>query len=342
MVRPVATEDPTGGNRIWLDSFGIVQGLRFSTNVHGDLAASWQMQFDPRANHIALQPGRRVLIPSGAGYWQGELNNPHRGDVWEFTVNGSADLATHYTAVASTSGNAWNLDEVVDEAIARGLQWTRPSALPTTEGNQGSGSGSVADVLDAVCDAENYLWRVSRGGALTAISRPSTTVAYLLLASDTGGGRSVQGFVTDVHVIYKDAADYAVKTVTRSVSARPYGRRELPLDVTSRGPISTARANSIGDNYLAKRGPRLDFTQAFTVAPGQLLTPGGTPVDNSIVEANDGAVKLLLTDPDTAAGELTYQAPTINMGETDYDEDSGILTVTPLEVDRTGLAAVFG
>jgi hypothetical protein len=51
-------------------------------------------------------------------------------------------------------------------------------------------------------------------------------------------------------------------------------------------------------------------------------------------------VKVLLTDPDVAAGELAYQPVTVPIGETEYDEDSGVLTVTPLDLTRTGLATV--
>lgn len=343
-MRPVATEAPDGGGRIWLDNVGIVQGVRFSTSQNGDLAASWQMILPDRRDHSAFTPGRRVLIPAGADYWRGTLNNPRGGAVWEFTADGWAHLPQNYTAVAPTSGNAWNLDEVTDAMISRAgayLPWTRPAALPTTQGQQGSGAATVAQVLSDVTDAENRLWHVSRGGQVTAGARP-TAVAYLLLADDTAGGRSVGGFVTDVHVTYQDTADYAIKTLTRSITTpRRYGRFEQPLDVTDRGAITTAKAQALGDNYLARRGPRLAFTNAFTVSPGQLLSPGGTAVDLSVVQATDGVVKILLTDPDSAGGELTYQATSLIMGETEFDEDAGLLTITPLEVNPTGLAAVF-
>lgn len=340
MVRPVATEAPDGGDRVWLDSIGVVQALRFSTDAHGDLAASWQMILDPRGDHHGIQPGRQVLIPVGTRLWRGIMNNPRRGDVWEFTADGQAHLAQNYTALAPTTGNIYNLDEVVDAAIGRGLPWTRAGALPTTGGGQGSGADTVGGVLDTVTEDNNKIWQVNRDSELRAVTRP-TNIAYLLLATDTGGGRTVQGFVTDVHVTYRDSADYAIKTITRSATSRPFGRFEQPLDETYRGAISTSRAQTIGDNYLARRGPRLAFTQAFTVTDGQLLTTGGTAVDRAGVQAIDGCVKVLLVDPDTAAGELTYAATVFPLGETEYDEDAGVLTVTPMDLTRTGLAAVF-
>lgn len=337
----VYSDAPAGGDRVYLDELGIVQALRFSTDMHGDLAASWQMQLDPRTDHRALQPGRMVGIPIGASAWRGTLGNPARGDVWQFTAFGASWMAKNYNAIAPTTGNALKLDEVVDAAIARGLPWTRPSALPAlAAGSEGSGTGSLADALNTVCDAKGQYWTVNRAGQITAAARP-TTVAYILAANDTAGGRTVGGFVTDVHVTYQDSTTWAATTILRSVTSRPYGRFEDRLDITHRGPIAAAQAQEAGDNWLAKRGPRLAFTGAFTVASRQLLSPGGTPVDLATVQALDGVVRVLLTDPDSAAGELATGAVNLPVGETDYDVDADTLTLTPLDITRTGLSAVF-
>lgn len=325
-----------------LDAVGAVSGLRFSTSVNGDLAATWQMHLNSRTDHRALAPGRTVRIPIGATRaWQGILGNPRRGDVWEFTATGWQALGQNYGSIAPTNGNALELDDVVDDAIGRGLPWTRPAALPTVpNGSEPSGYTRVVDVLNAVCDAKGKVWTVDRDGQLTAADRPST-VAYLLQANDTAGGRTVRGFVTDVHVTYIDWNSYAQTTILRSVTSRPYGRFEDVLDLTDKGPISAAHAQDHGDNWLAKRGPRLRFTSAFSITPGQLLSPGGVPVDLATVQASDGTVRVMLTDPDSAAGELALGPVEVPVGETEYDVDSDTLTLTPLDHTPTGLQTVF-
>lgn len=337
----VFTEAPGGGDRCHLDVIGVVGGLRYSTSINGDLTASWQMQLDPKTNHRALAPGRTVRLPYGAAKgWRGVLGNPRRGDVWEFNAQGFPWLAKNRLAVSSGSGNGLDLDDVVDEAISRGLPWTRTASLPAlAAGTQQDGTQSLSDSLTTVCDAKGKLWTVDRDGNVTAAVRP-TNVAYILQANDTAGGRTVIGFATDVFVTYWDIDTWGVATVLRSVTSRPYGDFEDVLDITDLGPITETQAQEHGDNWLAKRAPRLRFTQAFAATHGQLLSPGGTPVDLATVQAHDGLVKVLLTDPDSAAGELSLGAVRVPMGETDYDVDADVLSITPLDSTPTGLRAL--
>jgi hypothetical protein len=335
----VATEANAGGDRIYLDDIGLVSALRYSTSVNGDLTASWQMYLDPRATHRALAPGRRVRVPLGSESWRGIMVNAERGDVWDCTATGWPALADSYTALAATTDNGLKLDEVVDAAIARGLPWTRPSALPAlTAGLQESGFGTITEALNTVCDAKARLWVVGRDGAVTTTAIP-TTVAYILQANDTAGGRSPGEFVTDVQVTYFSSSTYAPTTITRSATTRPYGRFEATLDITDLGPIALAQAQERGDSFLAQHGARLQFARPFTVAAGQLLNVGGQPVDLGTVEAKDGLVRVMLTDPDTAAGELSYTATNIALAETDYDVDADVITLTPF--DRSASGFVF-
>ena len=342
----VFSEGVQGGDRYHLDAIGLVSGVRYSTSAKGDLAASWQMQLDPKTDHTALKPGRGIRLPFGANKgWAGTLGNPRRGDVWEFNAQGSAWLANNRIAVGASGGgsgsNGLDLDDVVDAAITRGLPWTRPSSLPAlTDGSQQDGTSRLSDALDTVCDAKGKLWNVSRDGEITAATRP-TSATYLLLANDTAGGRTVLGFVTDVWVTYWDQSTWMVKTILRESVSKPFGVFEDVLDITDLGPITQTQAEGHGDNWLAKRAPRLRFTQAFTVTYGQLLTIGGTAVDLATVQAAGSAVRVLLTDPDSAAGELALGSVVVPVGETDYDVDADVLTVTPLDTTPTGLAAVF-
>lgn len=337
----VYSESSSGGDRCHLDVIGSVAGLRFSTSANGDLAASWQMQLDPKTGHRALGAGRYVRLPFGGNKgWRGVMGNPQRGTPWSFTAQGWPWLAKNYNAIG-TASNGLNLNAVVDNAITRGLPWTRSASLPAlTAGSQQDGTGKVADVLNTVCDAKGQLWNVDRDGNVTAAARP-TIVAYLLQANDTGGGRTITGFVTDVHVTYWDSTSWATTTILRSATSRPFGRFEDVLDITDLGPIAATQAQNHGDNWLAKRGHRLRFTSAFTVAAGQLLSPGGAAVDLATVQARDGLVKVMLTDPDAAAGEFALGAVKVPIGETDYDVDADVLTLTPLDTTPTGINAVF-
>jgi len=335
---------PDGTDRVCLDALGPISALRISTSINGDVGLSWQQRLDPKAHHGAFAPGRLVTVPvSLSSIWQGRMGNPQRGTVWSFTAAGRSTEPARWVALAATDNNATHLDEVVDAAIARGWTVTRPASLPTlTDGSQVSGSLKVGEALDQVTSQLNEWWTINRSGQLTAFTLP-TSLSYILCAQDTAGGRTADNFVTDVIVLYTDTADFTTKSLTRSNTAAraKYGRIEDIYPLTDLGPITTTQAQAAGDNFLSVHAPRLKFTGAFQVAAGQLLNPGGTPVDLGIVQAG-GLVRVLLTDPDAAAGETTFGGPVqIVIGQTDYDVDADVLTLTPLDTSPTGLANVL-
>jgi hypothetical protein len=341
---PAYSEAPGGGDRVYLDSLGPIRGLRLSTTVNGDQGASWQAALDPRLDHRALQPGRIIGVPiSLAQAWQGVLDTPQRGTVWQFTATGTAALLDRWSAIDTTAaGNALNCNEIVDEAISRGLVASRGALPSLPAGTQPSGSLTLAAALTQVTSGLNQWWNISRAKKITAAALP-TALAYLLKAQDNAGGRTVDGFVTDVTVTYLNAATYRLAALQRAnTTARAkYGRFEQTLDLTGEGPLTTAQAQTRGDNYLTLNAPRLKFAGAFLVAHGQLLTPGGTPVDLATVQSGT-LTQVMLTDPDTAAGELALGPVQIVGGQTDYDVDADQLTLTPLDYSPQGLAALVG
>lgn len=336
----VYSEANSGGDRIYLDTVGILSGLRYSTAFPGgDATAQWQMFFDARTTHRALGSNRRITIPIGTTTgWSGYLDNPQRGNPWQFTATGRMIDAKNYQADAPTTGNALALNEVVDAAISRGVGWTRPSSLPSvTNAQNQTGSITLNDALTQVAQAVGQYWSLSRTLAVTMAALPAT-LSYVLMASDTAGGRTLDDYVTDVYVTYLDWQSYAPTTILRSATSRPFGRVEAVLDITNLNAIPLAQAQAAGDAYLATNSARLRFLGAFTVTPGQLLNPGGAAVDLATVQAGS-VVRILLTDPDTAAGELALGAVQLVVGQTDYDVDSDTLTLTPLDVAQTGLGA---
>lgn len=339
----IYSEANTGGDRVYLDTLGIVSSLSFDTSFPGgDLAAQWQIAaLNPRMTHRALAPGRRIGIPIGTTTaWLGKLQQPQRGDVWNCTAVGRIDDAKRYMSFAPTTGNALALNETVDNAITRGLGWTRPATLSTISNATDTGTITLDDALGQVSDALNQYWQLSRSLALTMSALPST-LTYLLVASDTAGGRTLEDYVTDVYVTYLDWDSYAPTTILRSATSRPFGRVETTLDITNLNEIPLAQAQAAGDAYLAKNGARLRFLGAFTVTRGQLLNPGGVAVDLATVQAGS-VIRVLLTDPDTAAGEVALGAVQLVVGQTSYDVDSDTLTVTPLDATQRGFGGYLG
>lgn len=339
----VKSERPGGGDAYWLDEFGVIAGLNYTTCYPGgDQQATWQTTLDMRHQHRAWDYGRLITLCAGATpVWRGYLDKPQRGTSWTMTAVGQAALAMQYRAVADTSGDALELDEVVDAAISRGLPFTRVGSLPTlANGSAPSASLSIDEALDQVAQGQtsDTFWSVDISGALSMGPAPSTP-AYLLYANGVGGGRSLDGFATDVYVLYQSASG-VISTSLRSATLKPYGTFEAYSDQTALGLIPAAQADDLGDGFLARNAARARFTDTFTVTRSQLVTTGGVSPDGATIRAGFLA-KVIVLDPDSA-GEVAGSNPQVLIGGTAYDSDSDTLTLTPVYSAQDNLTALLG
>lgn len=333
------SDDPDGGDLFWLDALGLKSSLRYSNIFPGGAYnATWQMVLDPRFQHRAVQQGRAVgLSLGGSTIWNGNLDNPVRGDVWQFTALGQNAAGKQYLAYTPTSGNALDLSEAISQANSRGLGWNVVGSLPTvpTVGSDTatvpSASIYIDDALDQVSAAQATppYWFLDRYGNLTMGPAP-TTPGYIILATDTGGGRTLDQFATDAFVNYESASG-VTSTVIRSAPSRRFGRFEAFLDETGLGLLASSQADAYGDSFIAKNGARAKFRNSFTLTRGQLQTANGATIDLALALPGVLAT-MLVTDPDSAGDVALADPSTILLGVTDYDVDSDVLTVTPTDV----------
>lgn len=339
---------PDGSDIFWLDMLGRKSGLRYS-NIYpgGAYNATWQMALHPKFKHRAVQQGRKIgLSCGGQTIWNGNLDNPVEGDVWEFTAIGQPADAKRFLAYCPISGNALDLSEAIANANTRGLGWNVIGALPTVPTVSGdtatvqSGTIYIDDALNEVSAAQSTppYWYLDRYANLTMGPAP-TVPGYIILATDTGGGRTLDAFVTDAFVTYQSTAG-ADSTVIRSAASRPFGTFEGALDETGLGLLAASQANAYGDSFIAKNGARLKFRDTFTVTKGQILTANGTPIDPALAVPGRLA-SMLVTDPNSAGDITPSGPPNILIGVTDYDVDSGLLTVTPTDVADDSLTGLL-
>lgn len=151
---------------------------------------------------------------------------------------------------------------------------------------------------------------------------------------------------------------YAVspdKTVTSSTSAStavysttvvdiPYataqaGRIEYYVDLTVGAELLTeAQATGIGRRILNRYVNR-NWTQAFAVMPGQLLTNGGVPVDLGCSHA--GKIASVQVVNAAFGGDSPLTPATFVIGNYAYDDDSQTATITPYQAPSTDIASVI-
>ena len=134
------------------------------------------------------------------------------------------------------------------------------------------------------------------------------------------------------------AATYNTAFVDIPGSVAAHGRMEYYLDISNAGAMSLAQAQAIGLNVLQKY-IRANFSAAFTVKPGQLVNPGGHPVDLGISWA--GAVCTVQGVNAAQGGEVGLAPLTFIIGQYAYDDDTLSATVTPYQNAKTDIASVI-
>lgn len=360
----VYTENPDGTDRRYLDMLGeqsAVSGLTWRTSYPGG-DTTWQatLSFDLNASHSALRIGRHVGIVSGGGLrFQGRLDVPQRGDPWALSGGGIAGLVVSSTgsggfSAVDSGGNAYNLDNIVTQAIARGLPYTKSGTLGVA-GTAPSGSCDIATALAAVGKALGKAWRLSPTGVITMESLP-TVPSYVLRASQALTPRIVGA--TQAVGRYTDSGTHANATTTSlntaaaaaSTAAKAkWGPIEQTYDMTGLGEISASTASTYLSNWLLANIAQASYVDTLVVGYGQLraYTPSdgthpagyGGPVDLATVRAGC-LITVFDTDPDHSH-LLTPGPLQVLVGETEYDVDTDTLTLTPVGAVGTRLLDVI-
>lgn len=240
---------------------------------------------------------------------------------------------------------SWSLDQVLNNAISRGLRWTKP-----TFGNQGwmqslqdSGSTTVTDFLNNATIQAGLLWYVDvqQNNLLTIASPPSTV--NRLLVCQVPNARTMGAMLNSLYYKYVSSTTgslqgYTVGNVSNAASKTQFGVQEQYLDMTNAGLMTSgaaqANAQAILNQYITAM-----FSQTYTVRAGQLLTTGGSPVDPSIEPAGN-VYRLLLTDG-SYGGQVVAGPVTFVGGEVEWDDDSLTAQITPYQSYKTNLQTLL-
>lgn len=133
------------------------------------------------------------------------------------------------------------------------------------------------------------------------------------------------------------AATYATTFVDSPASVAAHGRMEYYLDISNAGAMSAAAAQAIGVNVLTKY-IRANFAGSFAVVPGQLINPGGFPVDLGLNW--NGAIVTVQGVNAAQGGEVGLSPLTFMIGQYQFDDDTQTATVTPYQNALSDMASV--
>lgn len=345
----VFTETPSGTDRIYLDELGPISGLVYSHSCPGGAkAASFNLNVPPETRHRALTTGRRLcVVRGGRVVWRGRLDTAIPGSPWAVTALGIGTFGNDFRAVPNNDsiadGNAYNLAEVIDAAIERGLRWTRATTSPTawTGAAADSAAKTISEACTEVAEAVGQVWQVDVDGRWTMAAAP-TTVTRLLTAIDTPGGSTLDGFYSAVFLAYTDSGAGArgVRYAIDTLAEADHDHIEGFADLTADGSFTAVEAQAAVEAYVARSGYRTQFSGDLVAPAGTLLNVGGQPVDLGC-ETAGVRLRVLLVQPDRFGEQQPGRTVETLVAETRYDVDADVLTLTPLETTRQGLSAVL-
>jgi hypothetical protein len=354
-VSQVVTRRPDGTQPRWLGTLGHVGGLTYSwVNPGGPDQLSCTLQVSPEVRTDALNPGRQVQVVRGARViWDGKLTEPVPSAAgWQVTATGIGHAGSDFDAVYTT----WtNQNDAVNAAISRGLRWVNPGGNSIPAGvwlgqQSDSGSMTITDLLNLFCTQGGYTWYVSvtpAGNTLSVYLFPAATLANVnrVLVAPGPVARTLGGDVNTIWVRYQSSADsaatatYALTSVTTAGAAALHGTMEDYLDLSSAGPLTAGQAQAKAAAVLA-RYQRASWAGPFTVRPGQLLNPGGAPVDPGLDHCGT-IVRLVLTSFGYG-GELVPDPAVFMVGAYEWNDETQTAQVTPFQSLRLSVSGLMG
>lgn len=348
----------------WLGQYGNVSGLQYNSILPGGcgpMQCALLAEGGSETRPSAINEGRVVQIYRGAGpIWEGKLAEPApSASGWNLTATGNGSYGDQFDAIWST----WNQNDALNQAIARGLRWRMPSGgLPSglfLSQQQDSGSQNITSFMNMLCSAGGYTWKVGPYNDLSVFVNPVPPLKPTrLLVVQAPVGRTV----VDVNYIYGKYQITADPTTTTdssgtdtasSTAAATYGNtfvenasdiavhqpNEVYADFSNATNISTAGAAQAAMNNILALYQRIAFTGTFTAMPGDLMTMGGTQRDLGCEVAGE-IYQLLLCD--FGYGSEVIPGPVCVVGgQTQYNDDTQVLTITPLGAANTSFSGLL-
>lgn len=307
------------------------------TCLYGDIEMStvWPGGSDELSWSVGSQSGFRSrggeLVDAcfgGVPVWAGSLLEPDPSQD-RLVAQGAWRDAEGFVALDSLGAATKTPDTAIDQAIARGLRWTRPATLSSsnTVSDITQGPLSLDVLLDNFAENQGISWAVDPTRQVFS-KTDDVTPSYKTLPVAGGLGYALDNYASTVVARYLDGATSTFKTVTvtDAVAEAAHGHVEAVVDLTGRGSTSTATATNIATNMLNTRRSTPQWTTPLEVSYGEILTAGGAPVVLETVAA--GAVLRVNGGFELAMRQNGAMYVDMLIGQTQLSD--GTLTIQPL------------
>jgi hypothetical protein len=267
--------------------------------------------------------------------------------IWEGPRQDPGSLTvTDYLNLLTTAGSlTWELRPPASASQFPPGPWEL-SVYPLPQDFSGNpvAAGSAAQVQTNVLSGDKW----KRVDMLQASPRKPPD---LYIVNTNPVGRTVKADINTIIVYYQSSGDVTATSTTPASSAtydttfadQPssvalHGRMEYYLDISNGGTFTRAQAQAIGANVLS-RYIRANFTNSFTVQPGQLINVGGVPVD---LGCNWGGYTCSVQVVNAAGGgEVGFAPVSFTIGLYEYADDTQTAYITPFQSALTDIGSVI-
>lgn len=304
---------------------------------YGCWETTWSMNLPTYSRPPALVTGANVDVYFGATpIWSGRLAEPN-WDSQEFTAVGHVRDGEQALCLTGAGVTTATPDVAIDAAINRGsVRWVRSAPLSNVTFAEADNTDSLnylGALLDAWSVEQNKRWAVGADRKVYAAADPTTPTWYVTPGAGVLGVAD-EDYVTDVYGRYR-STNGAYATARATDTSQGLGTREVGVDLTPLGRISSTKAQNVVNGILAKSKARTGWTNGVTVTADQVTSPGGIPASLATVTAGQMVRLQGLLDQ---RGIATYTD--IVLGETVWDVDEGTLQLNPVGLAERDLRSI--
>lgn len=352
----VVTFEPNGTDGRYLGETGGISGLQYSYRLPGgcdQLQCLLQREPGPRVR--AIEPGRIVKVYRGVSeVWDGEMDMPTPSNQgWQVNCHGAGNFGSQYAAYYTGTWGTGTPDNVLNNAIGRGLRWVNPgiSGMGVTPymGQPIDPSSQQIDAfLGSITGPANLTWFVGRNNVFSMFAPPVAPVNCLVITS-VAVARALAGYFTQIWLRYQSSADsktsgnaavFGTTSYQNAPQALAHGQQETYQDLSQAGTLTAAAAQAVGQNQIA-RYQAASFAGPFNLAPGQLCNPGGSPIDLGLGMAGPMVAQVLVAN-NSYGGEVIPTPPlTMLLGGYTFYDDTGGAQITPFQYAANDLSTLL-
>jgi len=321
------------------------------TGASGCWEASWNLDLPPNVSLPFLGRGALVQVRDGAtDVFTGMCEEPDKSrDGWTVAAVGEARRAGRFDAISASNAPSTNPGAVVDAAIARGWNVTRPSGVFTSVAisDDSQQLNSVEDVLDAYCEQNALVWGAWADRVLFTAPADATAPRHAIAPEVALMGTAEDDWFSSVRVKFidgpaTDTAGFVVYDYVREVNAAAVTRwdvREKGVDRTGLGKILPGVASSIATNLLSRLSPRMGWANPLDLGAVDLSTLSDAPTYLPSVRAGDGFRGWGLVD---SQGTLApSHATDFTAGEVRYKDGEQSIYVAPMGLATRNLGGLL-